>query len=96
MNTISVATARQGERADVLAAVHYLTQLRGVNPRKVYVTGYAFGAAVALSALDQSEYVRGFIGVRVDLLLFVVHRRHLFLVFVLLLKSIDSRPFSFL
>ena len=54
---------REGERADVLAAVHYLTQLHGVDPRKVYVAGYSFGAAVALAALDQSEHVRGFVGI---------------------------------
>lgn len=48
---------RQGEQADVLAAVHYLAQLQGVE--RVYVAGYSFGAAVALAALDQSEYIRG-------------------------------------
>lgn len=54
---------RQGECSDVLAGVHYLTQRHGVDPRRVYVAGYSFGAAIALSALDKSDLIRGFVGI---------------------------------
>ena len=56
---------RQGEQDDVLACARYLTRLQGVDPTRVYVTGYSFGASVALGALDQerSDHVAGFVGI---------------------------------
>ena len=57
---------RQGERSDVIAAAHYLTNLKPDGTvdksgggkkfiRSVYAVGYSFGAAVAFAALDHSE-----------------------------------------
>ena len=45
---------RDGETDDVVAAARRLSETRGVDPRRVYVCGYSFGSAVALSALDES------------------------------------------
>ena len=42
-----------GERDDVLAALAYLRGLEGVDPAKVGLVGYSFGAAVALLAADE-------------------------------------------
>jgi alpha/beta superfamily hydrolase len=43
-----------GERADTIAALAYLRQREGVEPAKVGVVGYSFGAAVALAAADET------------------------------------------
>jgi hypothetical protein len=42
-----------GERDDVLAALAYLRGLEGVEPAKVCLVGYSFGAAMALEAADE-------------------------------------------
>ena len=42
-----------GERADAIAALAYLRQREGVDPAKVGIVGYSFGAAVALVAADE-------------------------------------------
>jgi hypothetical protein len=42
-----------GEREDALAALAYLGQREGVDPAKVGLAGYSFGAAVALMAADE-------------------------------------------
>ena len=42
-----------GERADAAAALAYLRQLAAVDPDKVSIVGYSFGAAVALAAADE-------------------------------------------
>ena len=42
-----------GERADAAAALVYLRQLAAVDPDKVGIVGYSFGAAVALAAADE-------------------------------------------
>jgi hypothetical protein len=42
-----------GERADAAAALVYLRQLVAVDPDKVSIVGYSFGAAVALTAADE-------------------------------------------
>jgi alpha/beta superfamily hydrolase len=42
-----------GERADAAAALVYLRQLETVDPDKVSIVGYSFGAAVALAAADE-------------------------------------------
>ena len=42
-----------GERDDVLAALAYLRGLEGVDPARVGLVGYSFGAAVALVAADE-------------------------------------------
>ena len=42
-----------GERADAAAALVYLRQLETVDPDKVGIVGYSFGAAVALAAADE-------------------------------------------
>jgi hypothetical protein len=42
-----------GERADAAAALVYLRQLEAVDPDKVSIVGYSFGAAVALAAADE-------------------------------------------
>ena len=54
---------RDGETDDVVAAARRLSETRGVDPRRVYVCGYSFGSAVALSALDESDAIRGFASV---------------------------------
>jgi alpha/beta superfamily hydrolase len=41
-----------GERADAIAALAYLRQREGVDPTRVGLVGYSFGAAVALVAAD--------------------------------------------
>ena len=51
---------RDGETDDVVAAARRLSETHGVDPRRVYVCGYSFGSAVALSALDESDAIRGF------------------------------------
>lgn len=42
-----------GERDDVLAALAFLTGLEGVEPAKVCLVGYSFGAAMALEAASE-------------------------------------------
>ena len=42
-----------GERADAAAALVYLRQLETVDPDKVGIIGYSFGATVALAAADE-------------------------------------------
>jgi alpha/beta superfamily hydrolase len=42
-----------GERDDVLAALAYLRGLEGVDPAKVGLVGYSFGAAMSLLAADE-------------------------------------------
>jgi hypothetical protein len=42
-----------GERADAAAALVYLRQLETIDPDKVGIVGYSFGAAVALAAADE-------------------------------------------
>ena len=42
-----------GERADAIAALAHLRQIEGVDPAKVSIVGYSFGAAVALVAADE-------------------------------------------
>lgn len=42
-----------GERADAIAALAHLRQIEGVDPAKVGIVGYSFGAAVALVAADE-------------------------------------------
>jgi alpha/beta superfamily hydrolase len=42
-----------GERDDVLAAIAYLRGLEGVDPAKVGLVGYSFGAAMSLLATDE-------------------------------------------
>jgi len=42
-----------GEREDVLAALDYLRGVGGVDPAKVGLVGYSFGAAVSLLAADE-------------------------------------------
>ena len=42
-----------GERADAIAALAYLRRSEGVDPAKVGIVGYSFGAAVALMAADE-------------------------------------------
>jgi len=42
-----------GEREDVLAALAYLRGVGGVDPAKVGLVGYSFGAAVSLLAADE-------------------------------------------
>ena len=42
-----------GERADAIAALAHLRQTEGVDPAKVGIAGYSFGAAVALVAADE-------------------------------------------
>ena len=54
---------RDGETDDVVAAARRLSETHGVDPRRVYVCGYSFGSAVALSALDESDAIRGFASV---------------------------------
>jgi len=41
-----------GERSDAIAALAYLRQREGVDPARVGLAGYSFGAAVALLAAD--------------------------------------------
>ena len=41
-----------GERADAIAALARLRQIEGVDPARVGIVGYSFGAAVALAAAD--------------------------------------------
>jgi hypothetical protein len=50
-----------GERDDVLAALAYLRALEGVDPAKVGLVGYSFGAAVSLLAAD--EQVAALVGI---------------------------------
>jgi len=42
-----------GEREDALAALAFLRRREGVDPAKVGLVGYSFGAAVALMAADE-------------------------------------------
>jgi len=42
-----------GEREDAVAALAYLRRREGVDPAKVGLAGYSFGAAVALVAADE-------------------------------------------
>lgn len=42
-----------GERDDAIAALAYLRRREGVDPAKVGIVGYSFGAAVALVAADE-------------------------------------------
>jgi alpha/beta superfamily hydrolase len=42
-----------GERADAIAALAHLRQTESVDPAKVGIVGYSFGAAVALVAADE-------------------------------------------
>ena len=58
---------RQGERSDVIAAAHYLTNLRpdgtaggggGKFIKSVYAVGYSFGAAVAFANAGSAREAR--------------------------------------